>query len=330
MKRKQKIEVCLLIFIAIVLFTGCKRQTQDGEKQLKFAYICKDLDHYWFQQVSLGIEQKCMEKGIEYQAFDSDYDNNLCLEQVKQIAEENYDGLLICVTDQYLGGKIGDICKKAEIPIITIDDSMKDSEGKTFPFVGMALREVGSIGGVALAAMAKEKDFPAERTHIVEVDVPGLTTFRERLTGYEEALYMNYSLDETAVLELESNTGMYQENYEACREYFSENPPDTEDYWIICGANDDCALAPMKVLENMGVEREHIIACGLGGYELSIQEFENNNENYITVMTQPDVEGAKATEMLYEYITEEKPVSTSYVLGGMVATCDNYMIYFKQ
>ena len=78
------------------------------------------------------------------------------------------------------------------------------------------------------------------------------------------------------------------------------------------------------------MSRDHIIACGLGGYELSVQEFENGNQNYITVMTQPDMEGAKGAEMLYENITEGKPISSSYVLGGMVATCDNYMIYFKQ
>ena len=139
---------------------------------------------------------------------------------------------------------------------------------------------------------------------------------------------MNSDLDDDAVISLESRTGMYEENYEACETYFKENPPNEEDYWIICGANDDCALAPMKVLEKIGIDTEHVIACGLGGYDLSITEFENGNKNYITVMTQPDVEGAKGAEMLYQYITEGKPIGNSYVLGGMVATCDNYMIYF--
>ena len=329
MKKKRKTLIWLMVLTAL-LFSGCGQETAEGEKQLKFAYICKDLDHYWFQQVSLGIEQKCMEKGIFYQAFDSDYDNNLCLEQVKQIAEEDYDGLLICATDQYLGSKIGAICQKADIPVITIDDSMKDADGKAFPFIGMALREVGSIGGTALASMAKDRAFPVERTHILEINVSGLSTFQERLTGYEEAIFINSELDEQAVISLESSTGMYEENDEVCEEYFAENPPNPDDYWIICGANDDCALAPMKALESAGVSRDHIIACGLGGYDLSIQEFQNGNQNYITVMTQPDVEGAKGAEMLYENITEGKPISTSYVLGGMVATCDNYMIYFKQ
>ena len=91
MKKKRKIMMLLMVLI-VSLISGCGQEKMEGEKQLKFAYICKDLDHYWFQQVSLGIEQKCMEKGIFYQAFDSDYDNSLCIEQVKQVVEEDYDG----------------------------------------------------------------------------------------------------------------------------------------------------------------------------------------------------------------------------------------------
>lgn len=78
----------------------------------------------------------------------------------------------------------------------------------------------------------------------------------------------------------------------------------------------------MHVLRELGVPAERILACGLGGYELSIREFETGNSNYITVMTQPDVEGAKAAEMMYEYLVNGTEMNTSIILGGVVATCD--------
>lgn len=320
----------ILILTVCVMLSGC-RATEDEEqaKELKFAYISKDLDHYWFQQVAWGMERKCEEKGIVFESFNADYDNNRCMELVEQVIDEEFDGLMICVTDQYLGRRIGELCGEAEIPVIAVDDSIQDANGNSFPYVGMATREVGAIGGTALVNLAKEKGFPEDgRIRIIEMDVPELSVFRERLSGYEDALFSGLAVSEEDVLIINSTTGMYEENCDAVRQYFQEHPPGTDEYWIVCGANDDCALAPMHVLQEFGVPAEQILACGLGGYELSIQEFEKGNSNYITVMTQPDVEGAQAVEMMYEYLVNGTDMDTSIILGGAVATCDNYLIYF--
>ncbi len=328
MKKRKMIVLCLL-FPFLLLHLSCSKSEEAGEKPLKFAYICKDLNHYWFQQVSGGIEEKCKELGIVYKSFDASYDNDQCIELVKQVIKENYDGLMLCVTNQYLGQKIGNLCEKADLPVIAIDDSIKDAQGKEFPLVSMALRELGSLGGSALARMAQEKEFPVEKVQILEILVPELTTFQERMEGYEEALFASLNLQKEDVLVLESRTGMYQENYETAEAYFQDHPPDKDSWWMICGANDDCALAPMHVLQKFGIPQEQILACGLGGYDLSIDEFQAGNTNYITVMAQPDVEGAQAAEMMYEYLTYGTEIKPSIILGGTIATCDNYLIYFE-
>ena len=318
--------------LSAVILTGCGRHSQQEENSMiKLAFISKDLDHYWYQQVKSGMESKCQEMGMKLQCFNSDDDDDTCIRQVKQVIREEYDGLMICATDQKLGSEIGKLCAEAEIPVVTIDDSMRDADGKDFPYVGMATREVGSIGGAALAKMAKEKEFPLENgdVRILEIDVPRLSVFRERLTGYEDALLTNSPLNRENITVIDVSTGMYEANCEIVKRYFQENVPDKNTYWIICGVNDDCALAPMHVLKEMGVPAEQIIACGLGGYELSIREFEAQNRNYITVMTQPDVEGAQAAEMLHEYLVNGEALDTSIILGGAVATCDNYMLYFE-
>lgn len=329
MKRAKRI---FLACIAVVLLYGCGPQSaKEGEEDLSFVYISKDLEHYWFQQVSSGIESKCRELGITFQSYNADYDDAQCIAWVKQAVKDGCDGLMICVTNQQLGSEIAEICKKAEVPVVTIDDSMKDDEGKEFPYVGMATREVAAIGGVGLTRLAKEKDFPVAegKIKILELDVPELSVFRERLTGYEEALFINLGLEAEDVVTINVSTGMYQSNYDEVKAYFDQNPLEEDTYWIICGVNDDSALAPMHVLRDMGCPAEQVIACGLGGYELSIQEFEEQNTYYITVMTQPDVEGAKAVEMLYDYLKEGKELDKSIILGGSIATCDNYMIYFN-
>ena len=329
--KKRKVIVLCLIFPLLLLNLSCSKSEGEGEKPLKFAYICKDLNHYWFQQVSGGIEEKCKELGIVYQSFDASYDNDQCIELVKQVIKEKYDGLMLCVTNQYLGRKIGELCEKADLPVIAIDDSIKNAQGEEFPLVSMALRELGSLGGSALARLAQEKEFPVEskQVRILETLVPDLTTFQERMEGYEEALFASLNLQKEDVLVLESSTGMYQENYETAEEYFRENPPEKDSWWLICGANDDCALAPMHVLKKLGIPQEQILSCGLGGYDLSVDEFQAGNTNYITVMAQPAVEGAQAAEMMYEYIVNGTEIKPSIILGGTIATCDNYLIYFE-
>lgn len=186
------------------------------------------------------------------------------------------------------------------------------------------------IGGSALAELAEEKGFPKEssRIHVVEIDVPEVATFRERLEGYEEALIEKMGIEESVIQVIWSDTGMYEENRMCAEEWFAENPPEPEDYWIVCGANDDCALAVMHTLTDAGVPQSQVIACGLGGYELSTEEFESGNDHYIAVMTQPNAEGEQAVQMLYDYLTKGTPMKETVMLGGTVATCDNYLLYY--
>ncbi len=324
-------KVCLLMLF-VAMLPGCKKTSEpESDEKIRLAFIVKDLEHYWFQQEKEGMESKCKELGIEVNCFDAYYDDQRCMELVKQIIEEEYDGLMICTTNQELGPKIGELCEKAEIPVVTLDDSMKDKNGRSFPLISMAYKEVVAIGGVALAKKAEELGFPEEneRLRVLEMDVPGLSVFRERLDGYEEVIFPLLHLSDEQVVSIAGETGMYADNYEKAKEYFQKNPPDVGLYWLICGVNDDCALALMHVLLEFGVPEEQVIACGLGGYELSVREFEQKSPYYITVMTQPDVEGARAVEMLYDYLKEGTEIDNVVTLGGAVATCDNYLIYFS-
>lgn len=319
-----------MILFLVLLLAGCGNTDDDAERKLRIAFIAKDLEHYWFQREKEGMEKKCMELGIRVDSYDAYYDDEKCMDLVESIIRDQYDGLVICTTNQELGPGIGKLCQEAELPVVTIDDSMVDAEGREFPLVSMACKEVGGIGGVALSRLASEAGFPEDRSQvrIVEMDVPTLSVFRERLTGYEEALFSLLGLSEEQVTIIAGDTGMYVDNCQKIREYFRTEPPDSKCFWIVCGVNDDCALAPMHMLAEFGVPCEQVIACGLGGYELSVQEFQKNNRHYITVMTQPDVEGEQAVEMLYYHIAEGVELKDSVVLGGAVATCDNYLLYF--
>lgn len=320
--------VCLLLFLS-----GCGHIGGDAKTdRKKLAFICKDLEHEWFQKEYDGMEAACGQYGMEISGFDADYDDARCMDYVRQVTEEGYDGLIICTTSQELGPEIGELCGEAEIPVLTVDDTMKDQDGKEFPHIGMGTRVLGSIGGSALANLAEEREFPTEdgKTGILEIDISDLSVFRERLDGYEESLFSKLDLKPEDVTVVEGSTGMYEDNYQKITEYFTVNPVDLDKYWIICGANDDCALAGVRALESLGIPKEHILACGLGGYNLSIREFESGNENYIAVMMQPEEAGEHAVSQLYEYLENGTPISSDTIFGGSIVTSNNYMLYYDE
>lgn len=331
MKKRKLWGIMLILLAGAFLFTGCsaKENNEPEERPMKLAYICKDLGHYWFRQEETGIKSKCETLGISVSSFDVKFSDKECMRVVNQVIDENYDGIIICAPNEELGPEIAKLCEEAKIPVVAIDDGLSNENGEALPVVSMALNEVCEIGGSELIRMANAMEFPLkeETTHVMMINVSSTDTFRTRNDAFKDAL-MAGGVRNADYVTLLSTTGMYEDNMESAKSYFQEHPPEPSDYWILCGANDDCGLALLHTLRQMGIPDEHMVACGVGGYELSIEEFTKGKKNYITVMTKPDQEGEKAVEMLYANLTEGVPMASEVMIGGVVATCDNFMIYF--
>ena len=98
-------------------------------------------------------------------------------------------------------------------------------------------------------------------------------------------------------------------------------------HWLVTGLNDDSAVAPMRVFEEAGFPIENVIACGMGGYSLSYEEFQKDHESYIAIKLQPQMHGSEGVRVLYEYIVEGKPLAGNTTTSGVVVTKDEYMNY---
>lgn len=319
------IELLSLVMIALVL-SACQLlfPIARADETVKIAYICKDLTNQWFVEVDKGLSKKCVELGIEYKAFDAKYNDEACLSAVDAAIDWGADAIGICTTNQVLGSRIARSCKNAAIPLITIDDTMADDTGKPLPHVGMPSYEIGVLGGTALARMAKERDFfgSGNIVKVLQIDVPTLSVIGERLNGYTDALMAATPLMKEDFIIVNSTSGMYDEDLVALNKVAMTLTEAT--HWLITGVNDDSAAACIDVLQQNGFSKNDILACGLGGY--MVDEFKEGNRNYITIVTQPHREGEKAAEMLYKFIKEGVELSDLTVVGGKVATLDNYMM----
>lgn len=300
----------------------------EGKTDLKFVYVSKMLSHPWFIQEEMGIKKACDELGIEYVGIDSNLNDEKCLSDIDSVFSMDADALLLCVTNQSMGPNIAERCKEEGVTLVTIDDNIVDENGDPVPHVGLPTKEVGGLGGAELAKMANERDYFAEGNivKVIQIDVPTTTVFAPRLEGYKEALMKDTPLKDEDFIKVDTTEGMYEDCLEAVSPVIIANPDVT--HWIITGANDDCALAPMALLEEQGFNMDNSLACGLGGYEMSLAEFKEGNKNYIAIVLQPDVEGYKAVYIAYDKIVNGVEMPATTFVSGSIANVDNYLDFY--
>lgn len=330
MKRKAVAIILTGVLSSLAIGAQAVMAEKKTEEDLKFVYISKQLSHPWFIQEEMGIKKACDELGIEYVGIDSDGNDEKCLADVDNAFAMDADALLMCITNQSMGPNVAKNCKEAGIPLVTIDDNIVDEEGNPVPHVGMPTKEVGELGGAELAKMANERGFFEEgnKVKVLQIDIPTNTVFGPRLDGYKEALIKDTPLEEEDFIRIEAAdpTGAYEGNLTVSSPVIVGNPDVT--HWIITGANDDCALAPMKILEEQGFDMNNVLGCGLGGYEMSLDEFKKGNESYIAIVLQPDVEGYEAVKIAYEYIVNGTEMPENTFISGSIANADNYLEFY--
>jgi len=323
----KKIIICIAVcvfalMLVLPLFAAGQKEEEGG---LKFAYVCKMLTHPWFIEEEKGIKSKAAELGIDYVGVDANLDDEACMQAVDNVIGQGADALMIVVTQQSLGPAVVDKCREAGIPVITIDDTIKDSDGNQIPHVGLPTVETGEMGGHALAKLARERGFfdPGNVVKVMQIDMSFLSVVHDRTVGYKKALMEDLPQlrDEDFIVQ-DSKTGMFEENLPVASAILNAHPEVT--HWIVTGINDDGAIAPLRIFEENGFPLKNVLACGLGGYKMSYEEFQKPHNSYIVTKLQPFAEGEAAAQILYDYITEGKEMPAKTLVPGVIVTKDNY------
>lgn len=330
---KKFLKVLPLVLVISFALVGCGSKTTstttNTTKKIKIGYISKQLTNPWFIEESMGLRGKISQLGAVYIPIDANLKDEQTLSALDSLISQHIDALAICATNQGMGPIIAKKCKDNGIALCTLDDNMKDGAGKDIPHVGMPTKEVGLMGGEAIGKMANDRNFfkAGSNVKVLMIDVPTVSVIKPRLDGYKEGLMKTCpQLKSSDFVVQGSANGFFDDDLTIATSIINANPKVT--HWIICGGNDDMALAPMKVLQENKFNMNNTISCGLGGYDLSLAEFKKGNKNYICICTQPDVEGEKAAQMLYDNVKSKKAMPLLTLVGGKIATSVNYLTFF--
>lgn len=323
--KKYLIFLTISIFlyaVALPVFSAAPKG--EDEENLMFAYVCKMLTDPWFINEENGIRASVEELWIDYVAVDADMDDTACMQAVDDVIEQGADALMIVVTQQSLGPAVVEKCREVDIPVITIDVTIKDNEGNQVPHVGSPSVESGKMGGHVLAKLAKERGFfaPGNVVKVMQIDMSFRSVMHDRTVGYRAALMEDLPLKDSDFIVQDNKTGGFEENLTVARAILNTNPDVT--HWLVTGINDQGAIAPLRIFEEQGFPLANVLACGLGGYKMSFEEFQKPHNSYIVTRLQPFTEGETAVQILFDYITEDTPMPETTLIPGVIVTKENY------
>lgn len=315
----------MIVLVAILAFalvaTGFA--ADDGET-VKIAYVSKMLTNPWFVAEDRGLTDKANELGVEYFGIDANLDDEACDAAIDNAIAQDIDGLALTITNQGNGPSVAMKCKEAGVALITLDDPIVDEEDNPIPHVGLPVFDCGYIGGEMLAQFANERDFFADGNvvGVLQIDAPDITVLKPRLDGYAAALMENTPVTEDNLIYVETAECMLEDSLAAAQATVQAHPEIT--HWIVGGVNDDSAIAAVKAFEEAGIDQANYLACGLGAYSMSVEEWESGNDSYMAIVLNPYGEGQAAMEILYENIVNGTEMPAETLINGTVATIDTW------
>lgn len=342
MKKSGKILVVLVVamFSMMMIMTGCGTKANNenssavsssAAKTVKIAYISKMLTNPWFVSEDQGLAAKAKTLGVEYFSIDANLDDEACDAAIDNALAQDIDGLAICITNQGNGPALAMKCKEKGVELITLDDNIVDENGKAVAHVGMPTKDVGVVGGTMLAKIANERNFFAAGNvvAVMQIDAPDISVLKPRLDGYKEALMADTPLKEKDFIYVETSECMLEDSIVAAQATIQAHPEVT--HWICGAVNDDSAVAFLKALEEQGkIPQKNILACGLGGYSMAVEEFTKGNDGFMTVVLNPFGEGEAAMANLHAKIVNGTALPEKTLINGAVATISNWEELIKQ
>lgn len=339
MKRYSKSITAMVIasLTLVMMFAGCSTSGDQkagadadvtkSKKEYKFVYICKKLTDDWFKEENAGMKKKADELGAVYNGIDCDYKDERLMQAVDNVIAQGVDAVAICATNQGLGSAISKKFKEANIPFLTVDDTLIDDEGKPVPYVGVPTKQAGIETGIAMVKAAKDRKFfeQGNKYRIMIAEMAQITTCHEMALGYKEEFMKEIpGLKESDIVTVDVKDGSFDSSMAAISAAFNANPGVT--HWIIATVDDYPAFASVKVLQENKFDFKNVLVSGFGAYQPSLDIFNMGGDiknSYFSMGLNPSLEGEKAIQFLYDKVVNGKEIPAETRLGGEIIDASN-------
>lgn len=287
----------------------------------KIFFLNKLGDTAWFVDEVAGAKTEAQKLGVNLTSQDLQSDANRAITAMDTAVAAGAKGVVMVVPDQQIGPAIIKKAKDANIPLIAVDDGIKDSDGNSAPFVGFSGVEIGKQMGGAVAGFHSKLGWskPGPETKLLSIEVQTLSVCMDRTDNAIAVLKEKIGLTDDQVLHVPYDPGTQDKALSGVSQAIVAFPGITK--WLLVSCNDDGVLGGVRALEQAGYTADDMIGVGING-QLACDEFKKAEDTGFrgSIYVDSKVHGATAVRLLHANITKGEPIPQNTIIEGRLIT----------
>jgi len=288
---------------------------------MTFGLIQKSGDQQYFKDQEKGFTDVIQAAGGKVLVQDVKLDADAAISAMDTMIGAGVKGIAITVPDQAIGPAIAEKAKAAKIPLIALDDNIKDSAGAAVPFAGFDGADMGTKVGEEAVKLWQASKWGADGVGALSIEVQSLSVCMDR-TNASRKLLTDAGFP-AGQIQAVPYDGTAPAAIDAAATIVTAHPEITK--WIVFACNDEGVQGGIRALESAGVTPANTIGVGLGAY-LACPEWKSGNPTgfkaalYINGV---DVGSAGANALL-DAVTKGTPLPANTIAKTTMTTPENY------
>ena len=233
---------------------------------ITIAYLQKQGDQQYFIDEAAGAQAAAKELStpgstVTVKMVNLGQDANKAVTETDSAVGQKVNGIAIVVPDQKIGPQVANSASTGGIPLVSSDDSIKDSAGADVPFVGFDGFDMGSKVGTEAAKEVGPKGWTAADTGVIYASKQDLTVCQDRVRGEKEQYTKGGGVGKVIDVGTDNSVNGAQSTASGV---ITGNP--TVKNWVVMGCNDENVSGVLQALSNAKVPAANIVGVGLGAY----------------------------------------------------------------
>lgn len=239
---------------------------------MTFGLIQKSGDQQYFIDEAKGFKEIIENAGGKVLVQDVQLDASAAINAVDTMIGAGVKGIAIVVPDQKIGPAVVDKAKAAKIPVIALDDGIKDSAGADVPFAGFDGTDMGTKVGQEAAKLWTASKWGSDGVGALSIEKQDLTVCMDRTNASRKQMTdAGFTADHILAVPYD---GTSPKANDAAATIITAHPEYTK--WVVFACNDEGVQGGVRALEAAGITADNTIGVGLGAY-LACPEWKSGN-----------------------------------------------------
>lgn len=314
--------VMLATVALAVLASSATAGPASARKQVVIAYIQKQGDQQYFVDEANGAKRAAKKLGAKVTVTNVASDSDKAISAIQTAIAQKVSAIAIVVPDQKIGPQVIDLARKANVPLVASDDSIKSAKGKDAPFVGFNGTQMGRKVGADAARLYKASGWAARDTRIISATKQDLSVCTDRTKAALVAFKKGVGAAIPQVINLGTDNSVTDAQNKAGATVTAK--PGVK-HWVVWGCNDENVSGVVTALANAGFGAKDVDGVGLGAY-LACKGWKAGQQTGFksALFIDGHQVGSAAVKVLYDKVAKGKALPAKTVAKTTLVNASNW------